>query len=433
MSRKNIARSSAALMLIASAALAQSSAEVNAGIQYNFSSPGARSLARAGAFIGEASDATAAYANPAGLVNVPTREISLEGRSSRFVNSYSDRGHAFGQPSGMGRDVLSGIHAGRSSDRVSNLSFASIVFPLKRYTVAVYRHELANFAASASSQGVFYEVGYGVQRQYATVSSLNLRIAGAGVAVGFRATPRVSFGLGVRDYRSTINSITKRFETAGLFGDPDYTRLNNIQTQHGRDDAFGMNAGVLVDITPKLSVGGSYRQGFSSPVTVDYFDVLNQRQIPRPTRFGRFNVPSFYGLGASIRPTDDWSIAVDVNRVTYSDTTRGFVLLFQGEPRYFVPDGTEIRVGSEVTLTRDRFTSLPFPISVAFGAWRDPDHSIRVSNLDDSQSILFRKASADYHFTGGIGVLIQNRAQFHAAFDRSSRQTVVSLSAMARF
>ena len=70
MRHNGIALASAALMLIAGPAVAQSSAEVNAGIQYNFSSPGARSLARAGAFIADASDATAAYANPAGFVHV---------------------------------------------------------------------------------------------------------------------------------------------------------------------------------------------------------------------------------------------------------------------------------------------------------------------------------------------------------------------------
>src|SRR5207244_4375265 len=119
--------------------------------------------------------------------------------------------------------------------------------------------------------------------------------------------------------------------------------------------------------------------------------------------------------------------------ITYSDTTRHFVYLFQEEPRYFVPDGTEIRLGSELTMTRDRFKWLPFPIYLAAGAWRDPDHSIRPADPDDSQAILFRKTAADVHLTGGVGLLIGARAQFHAAFDRSSRQTVLSLSAMARF
>ena len=50
--------------------LAQTNSEINAGIQFNFSNPGARSLGFGGAFIGLADDATAAYTNPAGLTNL---------------------------------------------------------------------------------------------------------------------------------------------------------------------------------------------------------------------------------------------------------------------------------------------------------------------------------------------------------------------------
>jgi hypothetical protein len=51
------------------------------GQDYNFSVPGARSLAMGGAFVGLADDATAAYANPAGLTVLLQPEVSLEGRS----------------------------------------------------------------------------------------------------------------------------------------------------------------------------------------------------------------------------------------------------------------------------------------------------------------------------------------------------------------
>jgi long-chain fatty acid transport protein len=451
-----IAAAIAALLLPAVAARAQSSAEVNAGIQYNFSSPGARSLARAGAFIADASDATAAYANPAGLVNLPTREVSIEGRNSDFVNAYSASGHAFGPPSGIGNDTVSGIQVGHSASHVNDISFASIVEPLRafsdtrRITIAAYWHELANFGASQSTQGVFFDTvdpatGQRVTglREFPSVSSLRLRIAGVGGAVAFRATPRLSFGIGLHSYQSSIDSITRRYHAIGGTGDPDYNDPHSIQRQHGRDNKFGANAGILFDVNPKLSFGGSYRQGFSFPVAVDYSDFIvgtgvspgggTIQQRVRPTQTGAFNVPSFYGFGTSIRPTGDWSIAADINRITYSDTTRHFVYLFQEEPRYFVPDGTEVRVGTELLLTRDRFRALPFPISVALGGWRDPDHSIRASDPADSQAVFFRKTSADLHVTGGVGLLVGARAQFHAAVDHSSRQTVVSLSAMARF
>ena len=58
--------------------------ESMSGLQFNFSPPGARSLAMGGAFLGRADDATAAFANPAGLTNLFSPEISAEVR----FNSY---------------------------------------------------------------------------------------------------------------------------------------------------------------------------------------------------------------------------------------------------------------------------------------------------------------------------------------------------------
>ena len=64
---------------------AQSNIEANAGIQFDFSNPGARSRAMGGAFLGLADDATAALANPAGLTQLAASEISVEGRLSEFT------------------------------------------------------------------------------------------------------------------------------------------------------------------------------------------------------------------------------------------------------------------------------------------------------------------------------------------------------------
>jgi long-chain fatty acid transport protein len=421
-------------IVLATPLLAQSSAEVNAGIQFNFASPGARSLARGGAFIADASDATAAYANPAGLVNLPASELSLELRDSKFVHSYTNRGHAFGPPSNEGTDTITGLQRGTSENRVDNVAFASVVVPFHNFAIAAYRHELANFSVSARTQGAFFDLqipGEEVRanlRHYPAISSMRLRVTGLGLAAGVRITSRLSAGIGVRRHDSEIDSRTARYRPDGFYGPPDYNALDNVQTQRGHGSSLGINAGMLFDVTRRLSIGGSYRQGFSFPVTVTYAD-----QQPRPPKTAHFNVPSFYGAGLSIRPKRDWSIALDVNRINYSALTRDFVLLFEEEPRYSVPDGTEIRCGSELMLTRDRFPRLPFPVALSIGAWRDPDHSVRVDDPTDSQSVLFRRAADDYHLSFGIGMLFDTRAQVHAAVDRSSRQTVVSISAMARF
>ena len=51
-----------------------------ATIQFSFSNPGARSLGLGGAFVALADDATAAWANPAGLVQIANSEVSVEFR-----------------------------------------------------------------------------------------------------------------------------------------------------------------------------------------------------------------------------------------------------------------------------------------------------------------------------------------------------------------
>ena len=412
---------------------AQSSAEVNGGIQYNFSSPGARSLGRAGAFIADASDATAAYANPAGLVNLPERELSMELRASQFTHTFADRGHAFGPPSNSHSDTIAGIREGSLTSRIDNVAFASVVVPFERFTLAAYRHELVNFEANAKTQGVFYDLvtpegkipGY---RQFPAIGSLRLRIAGEGLAAGFRATPRLSLGIGVRRYDARLDSTTDRYYPPIPFdGLATYTQLYDIQHQSGHGRAYGLNAGVVFDFDDRLSVGASYRQGFSFATTA-----TNTRDVGTVLH-GAFNVPTFYGAGVNVRPNPQWSVSLDVNHILYSELTRHFVLLFEEEPRYFAPNGVEVRLGSEWLLTRDQFAWLRVPITVSVGGWRDPDHTIRVSDLNDSQAILFRKGSDDYHVTAGLGVVIKREAQIHIAYDHGQRQSTGSLSAMVRF
>ena len=61
-------------------ALAQTTSGLNAGSQFDFSLPGARSLSLGGAFVALADDATAVWGNPAGLTILTRPEVSVEGR-----------------------------------------------------------------------------------------------------------------------------------------------------------------------------------------------------------------------------------------------------------------------------------------------------------------------------------------------------------------
>src|SRR4051794_21381313 len=141
------------LILLAPAAWGQTNVEVNAGIQFNFSTPGARSLAMGSAFLGLADDATAAYANPAGLTTLTKPEVSFEGRRWGYSNVFTDRGRQSGDPTGNGVDTIAGLRNGESTNSVSGLSFLSVVYPWSRWRIALYRHELANFEAEFKTRG----------------------------------------------------------------------------------------------------------------------------------------------------------------------------------------------------------------------------------------------------------------------------------------
>src|SRR5438105_3541167 len=135
--------------------LAQTNSEINAGVQFNFSNPGARSLGFAGAFIALADDATAAYTNPAGLTNLSKPEVSFEGRYFEYRSEFLNRGHGFGSPTNKGVDTIAGEVRTRSHDIKKDFSFLSFAYPQERWALAVYRHELANFRTTIQTEGAF--------------------------------------------------------------------------------------------------------------------------------------------------------------------------------------------------------------------------------------------------------------------------------------
>ena len=89
-----------------STASAQVDYEIMASLQFNFSNPGARSLAMAGALTGAGDDATGAWTNPGGLTNITRPEVGVEFRGFNFETPFVSAGHFTGQPSGRGIDTV---------------------------------------------------------------------------------------------------------------------------------------------------------------------------------------------------------------------------------------------------------------------------------------------------------------------------------------
>ena len=440
----------AAVMLLISSRYgrAQTNAEVDPGLQFHFSSPGARSLGMGGAFIGLADDATAAYTNPAGLVILSKPEVSAEGQRSSYTNQFTDRGHALGTPSGVGLDNVNGLVRGASKDEVDALSFASFVYPRGSWAVAVYRQDLADFGASFKTQGAFVAF----LRLLPTSDALSMQIVNEGVSGAFRVTDSLSIGIGLSEYHFNLRSLTNRYSLQDFYGPPDYAAQNvaAFETLSGSDDDVAVNAGLLWEISRSWRAGVVYREGprFNFRTTSQAGPASGFAGTVFANNRATFHVPDFYGAGIAYQPTEYWTISAEYDRIQYSELTRGSTDIYDPmsmpDPsikQLVVNDANELHLGIEHVWTDQKYPLVQFPPALALrlGGWTDPDHSTRFVGAPDAHDIeaeflsaLFLRGNNEIHVTGGLG-LIFRKWELNIAYDYAKLVRVGSLSGVFRF
>lgn len=428
---------------------AQTNLETNAGVHFNFSTPGAGNLALGGAFLALAFDASAAYTNPAGLTTIAAPEALIEARHWSFTHAFTDRGRIEGrEPTWMGWDDTAGLRDGHAEDQVSGLSFLSAVYPHRNWSFALYRHELVNFQASFSTNGAYLELtrefgphgipGEGDGRLAALRNRMDLDIVAYGGATAYRLGSGISIGVAASYFELSIDSIGERF-LPDDFHSPAHFSTNsllNIQTQRGEDHDLSFAAGFLWESQQKRwSVGGVFREG------PDFkFRALSAPGPPPALPFepsdrqAIFHVPDVYGLGLAFRPSDALRLAFDYDRVRYSQLTQGLVDIFDLDAlsegtvspeldRFRIDDAGEFHLGMEYAFLR------LWPVfTLRAGAWYEPDHSLRFEGRNVGFDAVFRERSGQMHYTAGVGFALR-RIQIDAGIDHSDRVSVVSLSA----
>jgi hypothetical protein len=176
--------------------------------------PGARSLGLGGAFVAVADDATAAWANPSGLMQLARPEISAEGRS------------------------WSEDREGVASNQ-SNLGFLSFVLPRQKWSIAIYGQTLTSLEFPTPWQANTNELE----------PLSGLVIANFGVSAALRLSEAVSIGFGLTAFAGSF--------TEGSFN-PDET---NPFWDGGAETAPGATAGVLWSLGDAWTLGASFRSG----------------------------------------------------------------------------------------------------------------------------------------------------------------------------
>lgn len=445
-----LAAAVSACLLASNPALAITNVEANAGPQFNFVNPGARSLGMGGAFIGLADDSTAAYTNPAGLGQLSRREFVVEARNTQFSTFSVKGGRLLGQPTDIGLDTVSGLQTQNTKRDISNVSFVSFALPLEHGTLALYRHELANFGADFASDGAFVQTLNAaspiprVQRVLPTINNIDLRIANYGFAGSWRASKTLMLGGSLNYYQFDFKTLTRRYDvdangdginstlellTVTNFSD-DF--LRDILTQNGNDSAFGFNLGLLWQPNERWSVGAVYRRG---PEFKYDYATAHVGQSPLFQGTTNFKVPDMWGLGAGFRPSDAWRLSLDVARVQYSQHADNVVSQGNGGQIGYLTlnNTTEVRMGAEYTAV-----AAARPYSLRFGVWHEPAHQmffdgVAVESLDlqqrfdDAHASLFVSGKDAWHGSAGYGVVF-DKFQIDTAIDISPRVRVFSLS-----
>jgi long-subunit fatty acid transport protein len=420
-----------ALMAAASSAFAITDEEGNASLQFNFSAPGARSLAMGGAFIGLADDATAAFSNPAGLVQLASPEVGFEYRLNDFTTEYVNTGTYTTDP--FNTDGLSYEEA-RSDTR--GPSFVSLVYPMDKWAFAFYRHEFLNYETAFLSRGASGDDG---GRIFPFAAAIDVSIVSYGLSSAYKFSDDLSFGISLNAYDLELDSATARFTNVGD------TAVRFFTQQQGDDGAFGFSLGAQYKINDQLQAGLVYRHAPEFKYTASIFQGNTPGiSFPRVDKSAYFDTPDLFGVGLVYRPTEEWTIAVDVAHVMYSQLTddmqSNFILDDSGAAARAaldplkIDDGVELRLGMEYT-----FTEAKVPFSLRAGVWRDPEHTVRFEGTPATtagdalaNAVLFSAGDDEVHTSVGFGWAFE-KFQLDAAFDASERNETVSLSGVVRF
>ena len=462
----------AVLLLAVTPASGQNTNELNA---FDFSLPGARSRAMAGAFVAIADDATAVYSNPAGLNLLFAPEVAIEGRRWTLASAIPNRGHAFGRPSGVGIDTLAGVEERAWESDFTGLSFLSFVYPAGNWAVGVFHHQLARYEMERRPQGVFFDCsgGFrgtepetpfcepharddGVDRIFPKSQTHDLSIRSNGAAVAFHVTDTFTAGVALQRFDFTLTSRNQVYSARGAkkFQAADFSddNLELDATQQGNDHAWAANVGVLWDISDEWAVGASFRQGpkftFHARTVTGPQNAL-ETNLPVGTVVAdvddnAFNVPDTYAVGVVFRPSIPWRIGFEYDRVNFGQLFDDFrnVAVPPGDPegplfeqQGRLDDADQFRLGAEYTW----FFQSESAVALRGGVWHNPQHqtyfeSDPATGLPAPRwALLFAKRSGQVHWTSRAGVVLGQHLQIDASIDFSDPGDTFAVSSVWRF
>ena len=412
-------------------------------MQFDFINPGAKSLALGGAFVGLADDATAGFANPAGLRELSRPEVSIEIRGRRLESPFLEAGRLSGATFNEGTDVVAGPVFGEQIDSRTGLSYLAGVYsaPGRRWSVAGFRHELARVDQQYLSQGVFQQDPSELtsRRDNPQEGIRQLAITNYAAAGALEVSSRVAVGAVLNVYTFDLDSQFLRFDVDGFLGPPILTTELGRSTQSGTDIGLAPTVGVRACVkecadrsSPALRGGFVYRHG--PTFEFDTQDGPNQRT-------SIFRVPHVLAFGAAYEVPQQGRRLLFLGEVTYITNSRlveQFItdqaLAAGVESNVFIDDGTEWHVGFQFLHENARW--LP---RYRAGIWSDPDHSVNFEStavpdhpdtrvLHERMAVALSPGERTLHYAGGIGLTFNPRIELNVGADFANDAATISTS-----
>jgi long-chain fatty acid transport protein len=413
--------------------------EAPPALEFSFSNPGARSMALGGAFVALADDATAAFANPAGLVQLLRPEVSLELRRRDYETPYTEGGRVAGVPTGYGIDTVDGIRTAYSNETTSGVSFLSFVYPGAKWSLAFYRHQAADYSIATEINGLFGATPQGGDRRYEDQWTVtDLEIVGTGVSGAYRVSDRLSLGFGVSYFSGRVDNQGATY-AVDSYPEPSWERnsflpeLMWVTSSFVVDDAdVGFNVGVLWNFAESWRLGGVYRQGPRFR-----YELYNRAgplsEEPEGTVLGSvidrsIALPDVWGFGVAYRsPDGSLTVGFEWDRVEYSIIGETLDSEQVDTSLAAIDDANELHLGVEFV-----FLATSPLIAIRGGIWHDPDHRFRYLGNDPFSQAIYQQGEDILHVTMGVGVVF-NAVQIDLGADLSQNSDVFTLSAIYSF
>lgn len=431
---------------LASSAAAQTAVQIP--LQFDFVNPGAKSLAMGGAFSGIADDATASFANPAGLRELGRAEMSFEVRGRWLESLFLQRGRLSGDVSNERTDVIAGPVFGESPDSSVRIPYISFVLPRPQHgwVIAGFRHELAKVDQSYLSEGVFQKdpAEFTSRREQPQLGVRKVSITHYGAAGAIDLNRRFAVGGTISFYTFDMQSDFRRFDTDGFLGPPILSVERGRSVQQGEDLAVSPSVGVRACWKPcedrqttSARFGVVYRHG----PTFEF----DTESGPVQRLNNRFRLPHVVAAGAAVEIPQSGRrllLSGEIKRLTYSRLTEDFItdqaLDFGIEDQIIIKDGTEFHIGVQYTI--EALAWLP---RLRAGLWSDPDHTtnfLSATGLDHPElrvkDELMRTALSTgerlTHFSAGVGLTFSPTIEWNFGADFAKRSTIVSASVIVK-